>query len=541
MARVENDEQATVVALGENLKAAREVIEVLIRRYERSQGPLATDQFAVRKAMASLEDSLAASTRALRLSESRYRMLFDHSPHMICTVDAEGKILSCNRTMAGGLRCRPKELTGRPLAELFDESSARFVQEMILQEFDSLLERGLSLSDGRKVALTAAPLPGFHRETQVSMHDVTARQLLEEELQHTRRLAAIGQLASGVAHEINNPLAVMQGRLEMLLQSSLTDPEVLRRRLSQVAEHSQRVERIVQNLQTFARPAPAVLAPVGLAELMDAVGEAAEPQLGRVVLHADVTPPRLAVLADGEQLRYALVNLLINAADAMRRRGRIDINARKVARAESELDLEAVEIAVRDDGPAVRPELLEDLLSPFEGETLGGRRAGLGLAIAQGIVHEHGGIMRATNRKAGGACITICLPAIESSPSSGPAGAVELGRRVLVVDADPFLRETVEQHLDTSSYDPHFARDGEEALRRLGAAEYDAVLVSIRLPGMSGLELRHAIAGRNPMLAARTVVMGSFIGKRPADILVLQRPFSRLQLLRALERATREA
>ncbi len=530
-------DRPALVGMGPELEAARETIEALIERYEGSQGPLEADRYAMQKAMAALENNVVASTRALRASEARMRTLFDHGPHMLVTVDREGRIVSANRKLASAMGQQVGELEGQPLSALLDEPSALRFADMLEQSFEGVVERVVTLSSGTQVALTAAPLPGFGGETQLVLRDLTWRRLVEEELLHARRLALLGHLAAVVGHEINNPLAVMLGRLELLLQSDLEDGQRVKEQLGRVLEHGQRIGRIVQDLQAVARPQPVKLERIMLVELLDEVCELSGGLLGRAVVWVDVTPPRLAILADVEQLRQAVLNLVTNAADRTRRTGHIVLKAEPVEEEGLLADTDGVVISVLDEGPPVAPDLLDDLLAPARGG--GTKRSGypLGLAIAQNVVLEHGGSLVARSRPEGGGMFSLILPAGEPVEGRGSSGATEPRREtsLLCVDEDPMLGPTLQTMLEGTGCSWRIVRSGEEALGLLDLGRLDVLLTSLDLPGMSGIELQHAVARRDPVLGRRTILVGGSFRNTPPGVTTLPRPFSRLQLLRALQ------
>ncbi len=530
------DERPELVAMGEELAAARETIQVLISRYEAVQGFFEADRFAMHKAMAAMENNVAASTRALRASEARMRTLFDHGPHMLVTVDNAGVIVSANRKLARMVHRQAAELQGRPLVELFDDASTQLLASMVERRFEGVVERVMVLATGTEVALTAAPLPGFRDETQLVLRDLTWRRLAEEELQHARRLALLGHLAAVVGHEINNPLAVMLGRIELILQSGMDDCDKMREQLGRVLEHGQRIGRIVHDLQAVARPQPAQLRPITLVELLDQVCDLAEDFLGRAVMWVDVTPPRLKVLADGDQLRQAILNLVTNAADRSRRTGRIVLKAERVEEDGLLSEGDGVIISVLDEGPPVPPDMLDDLLAPPS--IAPSKRTGyaLGLAIAQNVATEHGGTMVAGNRLEGGGVFSLILPSglPPESVRSGERSA-HRGVSLLCVDGDPMLQSVLDAMLEGTGCSWRMVHSGEEALDMLGQHPVDVILTSIRLPGMSGVELQHAVAQRDPVLGRRTILIGGGLRNAPAGVPTLPRPFSRLQLLRAVQ------
>ncbi len=523
--------------MGAELEAAKETIEVLLRRYESVQGFFDTDRYAMHKAMAALENNVEASTRALRASEARLRSMFDHGPHMLVTVDRAGLIVSANRKLARMVHRQAADLAGQALATILDEASAVLLAGMIQRNFEGVVERLVTLSTGTEVALTAAPLPGFGGETQLVLRDLTWRRLLEEELQHARRLALLGHLAAVVGHEINNPLAVMLGRIELILQSDFEDCDRVREQLGRVLEHGQRIGRIVQDLQVVARPQPARLQTIAVVELLDEVCELAADILGRAVMWVDVTPPRLQVRADADQLRQAVLNLVSNAVERCRRTGRIVLKAEPVDEDGLLADTEGVVISVLDEGPPVPSDLLDDLLAPSAAGST--KRSGytLGLAIAQNVASEHGGALVAGNRPEGGGVISLILPsgALASAPEQSPGQQPARGLALLCVDDDPLLVPILESMLEGTGCSWQLAHSGEDALDMLDIGKVDVLLTGIQLPGMSGIELQHAVAQRDPVLGKRTILIGGSMRSTPAGVPTLPRPFSRLQLLRAVQ------
>jgi PAS domain S-box-containing protein len=529
-------DRPVLVGMGADLEAARETIEALLARYESSQGPLEADRYSMQKAMAALENNVVASTRALRASEARLRTLFDHGPHMLVTVDRAGRILSANRRLASAMGRRADELVGSSFCSLLDEASTELFEGWPKRGFEGLVERVVTLRNGMQVALTAAPLPGFGDETQLVLRDLTWRRLIEEELLQARRLALLGHLAAVVGHEINNPLAVMLGRLELILQSDIEDCDRIKEQLSRVLDHGQRIGRIVQDLQAVARPQPVRLERITLVELLDEVCDLTGDSLGRAVVWVDVTPPRLSVLADAEQLRQAVLNLLTNAADRTRRTGRIVLKAERIEEDGLLADTDGVVISVLDEGPPVPPDLLDDLLAPTKDG--GTKRSGypLGLAIAQNVVLEHGGSLVARTRPEGGGAFSLILPTGEPFEGRGPGvGEPVVETSLLCVDEDPMLGPTLQTMLEGTGCRWRIAHSGEEALDLLDLGEVDVLLTSFDLPGMSGIELQHAVARRDPVLGRRTILLGGSFRSTPPGVTTLPRPFSRLQLLRALQ------
>lgn len=518
--------------LGDDPEALRAVVEVLVRRVERLQGPASLEDSALLQTIEDLEHSLDERTAALLRSESRLRGMLDASPSLMVTVDAEGNLREVNRAAARFFHRRPEELAGISMIEMLLEPHASHLRDLVANGGTSEGPRTVVLKDGRRLNLDAAPLRGQDGEALLVMQEVTAREVLEAELQHSRRLAAVGVLSAGVAHEVNNPLAVMQGRLELLASSPLTDPEAIRRQLSVIIDHGRRISRIVGNLKAFARPQAPAREVVAVGRLVEAALDLSSHVLEKTTVRVRVEPPDLACMADGGQVEQVLSNLVVNAADATRRCGTIWVEAVP--------EQDFVRLTVEDDGPGIPADMLEEIFTPFVSSKPPGRGSGLGLAIAWGIVNEHGGTMRASNREAGGASFTFTLPLASSGhlgcldePEVTPSRAL----RVLCVDDESFLLQTVQGLAEGAGHRVTVAASGEEALDLLKQGEFDVVLTDIRLPGISGVELREALARRDPLLARRTIIMSGLMLQPPPGLRFLQKPFSRRQLLRALEEA----
>jgi signal transduction histidine kinase len=229
-------------------------------------------------------------------------------------------------------------------------------------------------------------------------------------LARSERLATVGRLAAGLAHEIGNPLGAISGYVEIARGRlpPAADPDLVEA-VGRIAEAAGRIDRTIHDLLDFARPAPPRLAPLDLAALVQATVRLArvQPRFRQVEVQADV-PAGLAALADEHQLTQVLLNLLLNAADAMRGGGRVTITG---TTGQGE-----VELAVADAGPGVAPEHLPRLFDPFFTTKEPGEGTGLGLAISLRIVESLGGALTAENRPEGGACFRLRLPVPPGHP-----------------------------------------------------------------------------------------------------------------------------
>ena len=395
---------------------------------------------------------------------------------------------------AAGIRgfvCVPIRAQGRVLGTL---SLGRQVLEPFTPEEVRLLE---ATADQIGVALDNARL---YSETRRQLEELKRTQA---QLIHAERLAAIGELAAGVAHEINNPLTTILGEIQLLLLEEL--PPRMRERLKIVVEESARTARIVQNLLLFARRYPPQSNPCSLADSVRRVLELKAYQLQvdnvRVVTDYQTCPP---VWADEHQIQQVLLNLVQNAHQAMRPRGHGVLTVR--VKPESGW----ARIEVLDDGPGIAPENLKRLFEPFFTTKAPGEGSGLGLSVSYGIVAEHGGRLWADNRADGGAAFYVELPfGGPSQTVEAPPDVVPSVRplRVLVVEDEDRVAHVISNLLKNLGHTATMALDGADGIARAVATPFDVVIVDVKMPGMNGHEFWQELVARGLPLARRTVFM----------------------------------
>jgi C4-dicarboxylate-specific signal transduction histidine kinase len=234
-----------------------------------------------------------------------------------------------------------------------------------------------------------------------------------ESLFRAEQLATLGRLASGVAHEIGNPLGAITGYVELARARLRAAPNpAVDDLVVRIGSEAERIDSIVRELLDFARPAPLALHAVDLGAALDAAVRLAEVQGRFKGIEVEVErPSALRVRADERRLSQVLLNLLLNAADAMGGRGRVTLAARPLVRDRREV----VEVVVRDTGPGIAPEHLPLLFEPFFTTKPPGQGTGLGLAVCHGIVASFGGSISAANAPGGGAVFTLELPRDQSA------------------------------------------------------------------------------------------------------------------------------
>jgi signal transduction histidine kinase/BarA-like signal transduction histidine kinase len=373
--------------------------------------------------------------------------------------------------------------------------------------------------------------------------DDQSRDLYQQLLQ-AEKMAALGQTVSGVAHELNNPLATILTWSERLATRTLDDGT--RRSVDVILHEAERAAKIVRQLLTFARKRQSTRTMVDLNQVVrETLSLRAYEQRVTNIMVIDALASGLPqIFADPHQLQQVLLNLVINAEQAV-----LGANGRGtlVVRTWHDADHETLVLEINDDGPGVPGEVQAKIFDPFFTTKDVGKGTGLGLTVAYAIVQEHGGRIRVESTPGRGASFFVELPVtggtLQQTPSPPPT-AEELqrlaGRRVLVVEDEPALASAVSDSLTDAGFIVDRAGDGEEALARVAERPYDLVICDLKMPRVDGMSFYRAIAATTPSLAARLIfVTGDVVGTEAERFLEesgcrwLAKPFRLGDLLRA--------
>jgi two-component system NtrC family sensor kinase len=364
----------------------------------------------------------------------------------------------------------------------------------------------------------------------------------QEQLLHSEKMAAVGQLISGVAHELNNPLTAILGYSQLLLSSGQMPAQGMEYS-DKLYKQAQRTHRIVQNLLSFARQHKPERVAVQLNQiLMDTLAlRDYDLRLSNIRVHYDLAPDLPMTAADPHQLQQVFLNLVNNAVDA-------------ILEGSNEGDLwvstkakdDRLVVEFKDSGPGVKD--ASRVFDPFYTTKPVGKGTGLGLSICYGIISEHGGSIRVSNIEPSGACFTIELPnqratgADEAIPTNGTVPA--RGVRILLVDHDESVLGAVEAILREGNHEVRTAASFLEAQRLLVEHEFDAVVADAEVHAAGGSQsLHHWLMENKPALAGRLVWMSASAEPAPAEnhsadgLQVLQKPFKAVDLLCAVETA----
>ena len=423
----------------------------------------------------------------VRHAKEQWETAFDSLSEGIAVVDDAGRVRRANRSLAAMLGAPIPGVIGRELVEALVGTSPPLVDVLAAaragDRVQPIVLRSTTL--GRAIRVTAAriPAPGAggaqDQSVVVLVEDVTDQQAMESHLIQSEKLAAVGQLVSGVAHELNNPLTSIAGLSEFLLEQKELGAKD-RGHLRVIHEQADRAGRIVRNLLTFARKGPAEQAPVDLNDVIQRTlllmsydltlkDIAVEKDLGTV-------PP---VLGDRHALQQVLLNLLNNAAQAVAEN---PPDRPRVIRIATWFD-DRVRMSVADSGRCITDDALPHLFTPFFTTKEPGQGTGLGLSITYSIVEAHGGRIAVERPAEGGAAFLVDLPpapagvALHLTPVPEPAPAPPSAKRaILLVDDDPAVRRMVKALFGREGHTVDVARNAQHALDLAGARAYDLIL-----------------------------------------------------------------
>ena len=392
--------------------------------------------------------------------------------------------------------------------------------------------------------------------------DLTAQRVFQSKLLQTEKLAALGQMVTGVAHELSNPLTSILGYAQRLL---LRDEAGAGEELRQIYQEAERASRILRDLLQTGRDARPVRRTVLMNQLIVRAIELRRFALSadKIRIEMDLDPGLPPVLGDADQLQQVAMNLVANAQQAIEQdagRGTIRVQTRR-------LNQNRLQLEVSDTGPGIPPTILARIFDPFFTTKPAGLGTGLGLSIVLGVVREHGGQIRAANRPGGGAVFTVELPAaVEEQPALVPAEArrakaarvprerraapgatsSRTAARVLVVEDEPTVARLIGDVLEDLGLQADILLDGREALKRAGQRNYDLVICDLKMPGLDGQHFYDGLVRMNSPLREHAVfVSGDTVSASTLEFLernhlaCVAKPFHVDELTEAIRSALR--
>ena len=515
---------------------------------------------------------------ALARSEDRLRATVEAALDCIITMDSGGRIREFNPAAEACFGYRRSEILGRSLAELIIPPHRRRAHQEGIERY---MRSGKSRMLGKRMEMTAMRADGSEFPVELAiaeaqgvdgvvfvgyLRDITlqreaeqARVQLEAQLRQAQKMEAIGHLAGGVAHDFNNILTGVMGYLGMAEDAAEAGSEKLRKYLQQARYSGLRATELIQQMLIFSRgqqTRPRLMAPGPLIREALQLVRAAMPDSLSFVIDLEEAVP--AVMSDPVQLEQVLMNLCINARDAMAGEGtleiglgRIEISDKVCSSCQQPLSGRYVELRVGDSGPGVPPEVMQRMFEPFFSTKPQGHGSGMGLATVHGIMHDQGGHLLVRNRSDTGALFSVLLPVADGQPAPDgkpvntgqrPEPAAVLQGRVLLVDDDStargFMTELLQEWgLEVAAFDS--APAALEAIVH-GRGEFHAAVLDYVMPKMNGLELAREIHAHQPSTQV-LLYSGYAEGLADADLEAagvraqLGKPVDTIELFRHLE------
>jgi two-component system NtrC family sensor kinase len=378
--------------------------------------------------------------------------------------------------------------------------------------------------------------------------DITAERQIQAKLLQTEKMAALGQLVSGIAHELNNPLTAIMGYGQLLLGHGLRPAQLAEAR--KIYQEAERARRIVKNLLFFARETKPERVRVDLNEVVERTLalRSYELKVENIAVECELDPDLPATLADPYQLQQVVLNLLVNAEQALLQgRGQGNIWIRTMRLPGNRLALE-----VADDGPGVPPDIASRVFDPFFTTKPPGVGTGLGLSIVYGIVQQHGGEVSLESAPGAGAKFVVELPVVESPAEGAPTREPQLevaspdvpAGRILVVEDEPTVAQLIADVLREEGHRVDAVMDSQEGLNQIARTNYDLVICDLRMPRLDGPALYEALVrARSPVQHRIIFITGDTLAPRTLEFLkphglpYLAKPFLVEELKLAVNRA----
>jgi len=471
---------------------------------------------------------------ALERREEHYRSLIENSMDLISILNLDGTIRYVSPSHERMLGYPLDELVGRNVLSFIHAEDRSGVQMALLNGNNGRpVECRVSHSDGSWRVLESfsrdlSHVPGVNGMV-VNARDITERKHLEEQLHHSQRLEAVGRLAGGVAHDFNNLLMVITGYSHMLLDAvHPSDPG--RQDLEQVVKASERATDLTRQLLAFSRRQGVRTSLVNLNALVQEMDRMLRRILGEDIEMINTLAPGLkTVRADPGQIEQVILNIVVNARDAMSSGGRLLIETANVGKAQPA----CVRISISDTGIGMDSQVLSRVFEPFF--TTKEHGTGLGLATSYGIIKENGGDLRVESAPGKGATFHIELPVTEQAPVGEELTTerrMPLGTEtILLVDDEDPVRRVVETMLKRHGYQVLASASSKGAI---AAAEQHRgvihlLITDIMMPGMSGRKMAECLKARRPEMKV-LFVSGYGDAKAQNEAHFLQKPFSTEEL-----------
>jgi len=449
-------------------------------------------------------------------SQKEWETTFDAMQDCVSVHDTTGKVIRANVALARRYNTIPQKIIGRYCSELYSREDSEHVhcRHSLPPDSEALIVEEVDLPKmGGVFQISISPWYDKNNRLAGSIHvakDINNEKLLQQQLIQSEKLSAIGELISGIAHELNNPLTGVMGYSQLLqLRKNLDDHT--KQNLFKINNLALRCQKIVQNLLSFARKQKPERSLTNINEVIEKTIElrSYELQVNNIEIHRDLNPRLPKTIADAHQLQQVFLNIITNAEQAMLES---KDHGQLIIRTKTDSQKSHIIIEIKDDGPGISEKQLNRIFDPFFTTKEVGKGTGLGLSISYGMIKEHGGNIYVNSRPNEGSIFFVELPIIDNLPSKSDqeddtedqdTGFDDLlkSKRILVVDDEEYILDFFVEIFQPYHVTLNTAKNGRVALQKIEKLKYDIVITDFRMPKMSGKELFNWIKEHQPRLA----------------------------------------
>jgi PAS domain S-box-containing protein len=522
---------------------------------------VATDITLAKEAELELRRQVEQRTSELALTEARFRSVFDTVLEVLVLMEPDGTVVELNRKEAPWRASNPRDAIGRkiwdaPTLQMYPQHVALMKRAVKHAASGKLFEQEVRMErpGAPTTHLDVSVQPVHGRDGRMvyllfEARDITDLKAAQEQLRQSQKMEALGQLTGGIAHDFNNLLTVVVGGLDIIAKRA-PDPK-LKSYAENALAAAERGARLTAQLLAFSRVQRLEVRPTLVAPLIQNMRPLLRNVLGPgITKQFDLDELMIPVMADPTQLEVAILNLAINARDAMPEGGVLSFGTRQVTvSGDPELENgDYIELCISDTGSGMPPEIADRAFEPFFTTKEVGKGTGLGLSMVYGMARQSGGAARIESRLGEGTTVKLFFRAADgdvakdaaADPDQPHAEPQRIPASVLIIDDDPDVRGFIADALEEQGYRVRQASDGREGLAALDREKSDLVIIDFVMPEMSGAEVARAIQAddpEQPILFVSGYSETEAVKRTAPEVPLLAKPFR----AEALQKAVRAA
>jgi len=425
------------------------------------------------------------------------------SPDAIITTDTDLNIVGWNPSAERIFGYKEEEIKGKKLTILMDEKERGEIDELInsleikpLYSMDSIKIN----KEGKRVPCDFFLSPLFDKERKrvgyvAIIKDLTERKMLEQEILHMKKMEGISALAAGIAHDFNNILGAIIG-YSSFLKSLFNKDDLHYKYIETIEKSAMKGVNLTENLLNLYRPSPPKFEPINLNDILNEIILLVEKSFENIIIEKELSPEISIIEGDRSQIYHAILNLMMNAQEAMESGGRIKLKTGEKERKENGISKKYVFLSVKDSGHGIPEDIIGKIFDPFFTTKEAGKGTGLGLTMVSNILKRHNGFIEVFSEVGNGAEFILLFPAVEKKEvkvETKERGKVKIKEgTVLVIEDDDDIRELLRDFLKTIGLSNLSAKNGEEGIKiyKENMGEISLVILDVHMPGLTGFEVQ---------------------------------------------------